>query len=73
MDMGRKAIRILNKTEDKVIHADGCVEKAYNFLETGEDDLEINMYGEVVESIPVDWWTGKPIEGMFIKIGRAHV
>ena len=40
MDMGRKAIRILNKTEDKVIHADGCVEKAYNFLETGEDDLE---------------------------------
>ena len=64
--MGRKAIRILNKTEDKVIHADGCVEKAYNFLETGEDDLEINMYGEVVESIPVDWWTGKPIEGMFI-------
>jgi ATP-dependent protease ClpP protease subunit len=44
----------------------GCAQKAYDFLETGEDELEINMYGEVVQSIPVDWWTGKPIDGMFI-------
>ena len=24
------------------------------------------MYGEVVESVPVDWWTGKPTEGLYI-------
>lgn len=44
----------------------GCIQKAYDFLETGEDGLEINMYGEVVQSIPMDFWTGKPIDGMFI-------
>ena len=27
---------------------------------------EITMYGDVVEKRPVDWWTGKPIEGNFI-------
>lgn len=46
--------------------AAGSVAKAYNFSLTGEDELEINMYGEVVESVPVDWWTGKPVEGMYI-------
>ncbi len=44
----------------------GCVKKAYGFLEISNEELEINMYGEVVESVPVDWWTGKPIEGMYI-------
>lgn len=43
-----------------------CVRKAYNFLEANSDELEINMYGEVVESIPVDWWTGEPVSGLFI-------
>lgn len=64
--MSRKMIRVMNRAETGMETADGYVERAYNFLETGEDDLEINMYGEVVESIPVDWWTGKPIDGMFI-------
>ena len=27
---------------------------------------ELTMYGEIVESQPVDWWTGEPIEGQFI-------
>lgn len=27
---------------------------------------ELNLYGEIVESKPVDFWTGKPIEGQFI-------
>ena len=40
--------------------------KAYNFVEIGDDELEVNMYGEVVENIPVDWWTGKKVEGLYI-------
>ena len=44
----------------------GEIRRAYNFTEPGESELEINMYGEVVESVPVDWWTGKPKEGMYI-------
>lgn len=27
---------------------------------------EITMYGDIYEDQPVDWWTGKPIEGQFI-------
>ncbi len=42
------------------------MEKAYNFVEKDNDELEINMYGEVVESIPVDFWTGEPVNGMYI-------
>lgn len=29
-------------------------------------NAEITMYGEIVEKQPVDWWTGKPIEGQYI-------
>lgn len=43
-----------------------CTDKAYNFLEIGDDELEVNMYGEVVETVPVDWWTGKRKEGLYI-------
>lgn len=42
------------------------MKKAYNFVEKDDNELEINMYGEVVESIPVDFWTGKPVNGMYI-------
>ncbi len=44
----------------------GSVKKAYDFVENNESELEINMYGEVVEDVPVDWWTGKPIGGLYI-------
>lgn len=44
----------------------GRAGKAYNFLEKGVDELEVNMYGEVVETVPVDWRTGKPVEGLYI-------
>lgn len=44
----------------------GCVRKAYNIAELGNGELEINMYGEVVQTIPVDWWTGKPMDGLYI-------
>ena len=30
------------------------------------ENAELIMYGEIVESQPVDWWTGEPIEGSYI-------
>lgn len=44
--------------------------KPYNITETGENDVEINMYGEIVETVPTDFWTGEPIEGNFIAVDR---
>lgn len=40
----------------------------YNIANVGENDAEINLYGEVVETRPVDWWTGQPVEGSFIAV-----
>lgn len=33
----------------------------------GGRKVEVNLYGEVVESVPTDWWTGEKIEGLFIE------
>lgn len=30
------------------------------------ENAELTMYGEIVESQPIDWWTGEPIEGSYI-------
>ena len=39
----------------------------YNIVVNEEaNSAEINMYGEVVATRPVDWWTGEPIPGNFI-------
>lgn len=41
--------------------------KPYNIATLDdEDSVEVNMYGEVVSEQPTDWWTGQPIEGLFI-------
>lgn len=41
--------------------------KPYNIVVNEDDNsAEINMYGEVVSTRPVDWWTGEPIPGNFI-------
>lgn len=42
--------------------------KPYNIVLEGDDGAKINMYGEVVQTRPVDWWTGQPIEGNFIAV-----
>lgn len=42
------------------------VPKFWNIAEINEEEAEITMYGEVMSRRPVDWWTGKPIEGLFI-------
>ncbi len=41
--------------------------KPYNIVVNEADNsAEINMYGEVVSTRPVNWWTGEPIPGNFI-------
>lgn len=40
--------------------------KFWDIAETGEDEAEITMYGEIVDHHPVDWWTGELEAGMFI-------
>lgn len=42
--------------------------KPYNIADTGVNDAEINMYGEVVDSRPVDWWTGETDNGEYIVV-----
>lgn len=41
------------------------LKKCYNITRTGSE-AELSMYGEVVQTRPVDFWTGKPITGDFI-------
>ena len=31
-----------------------------------DDSAEITLYGDVVETVPTDFWTGEPLEGNFI-------
>ena len=38
----------------------------YNITGADTDDVEIEMYGEIVETHPTDWWTGKPLDGLYI-------
>lgn len=42
--------------------------KPYNIILEGENGASIDMYGEVVQTRPVDFWTGKPMEGNFIAV-----
>lgn len=44
--------------------------KPYNFVEPDENSLEVNMYGQVVETRPVDWWSGEPIKGLYIVLAE---
>lgn len=40
--------------------------KAYNIVETEKNEAIIDLYGEVVASHPVDYWTGEPVNGNYI-------
>lgn len=42
--------------------------KPYNIVLDGDDGATVNLYGEVVATRPVDWWTGEPIPGNFIAV-----
>lgn len=42
--------------------------KPYTIAMVGDNDAEINLYGEVVQSHPTDWWTGEKVPGNFIAL-----
>ena len=44
--------------------------KAYQIQMKSDSEAEINLYGEVVDSTPVDVWTGKPVDGLFIALDQ---
>lgn len=37
-------------------------------IDRKDDEATLTLYGEIVEQIPVDWWTGEPVEGSFIAL-----
>ena len=61
--MKKKINRIVNTATMQMKALPGL--KPYNIIQNDED-VEIIMYGEVVETVPIDWWTGEPIDGLFI-------
>ena len=44
--------------------------KPYNIADVGENDAEINMYGEVVENRPTNFWTDEPVDGNYIVLSE---
>ncbi len=38
----------------------------YAMASTDGQNADITMYGQIVETQPIDWWTGKPISGQYI-------
>lgn len=43
--------------------------KPYNIaIDEENDTAEVNMYGEIVSSVPTDWWTGEKIDGLYIAL-----
>lgn len=61
--MSNSRMRIINAIPGMALNRNL---KPYNILENDDDTVEIDMYGEVVETQPVDWWTGKPVDGLYI-------
>lgn len=41
--------------------------QCYAMASKDGENAEITMYGDVVERVPVNWWTGKKAEGNFIE------
>lgn len=39
--------------------------KFWNLILDGEEEASLDIYGEITESHPTDWWTGEPVDGLF--------
>lgn len=39
-------------------------------VDVADDGLsaEVNLYGQIVETHPIDWWTGEKVDGLFIAL-----
>ncbi|MBQ7564606.1 MAG: ATP-dependent Clp protease proteolytic subunit [Lachnospiraceae bacterium] len=35
-----------------------------------KNSVEVELYGEVVENVPIDWWTGEKVSGLFIELSQ---
>ena len=44
--------------------------KCYAMATVDGLNAEITMYGEIVETVPVDWWTGEPVPGNYIELNE---
>lgn len=42
------------------------IKKFWNVASVSDDEGEITLYGDVVSSQPIDWWTGEPEPGNYI-------
>ena len=42
--------------------------QCYAMASKDGDNAEVTMYGDVVESTPTDWWTGKKLDGNYIAL-----
>lgn len=40
--------------------------KFWNLILDGEETASLDIYGEIAETHPVDWWTGQPVDGLFV-------
>lgn len=44
------------------------MKKPYEIIMKTDGEAEVNMYGEIVTTRPVDWWTGESVPGDFIVV-----
>lgn len=58
----RKTLRMINGAPA----AQATAPKFWNIASVSEDEGEITLYGEVVSSQPIDWWTGEALPGLYI-------
>lgn len=59
----------MSKSVFPFVHRPQAINIQRQFYTMASEDgqsAEITMYGEIVETQPVNWWTGKPVEGDFI-------
>ena len=40
--------------------------QAYTMAVVENKHAEMTLYGDIVETRPIDWWTDEPVEGNFI-------
>lgn len=42
------------------------IKPCYSMKQQSAETVDITMYGDIVKTRPVDWWSGEPVEGDFI-------
>ena len=50
--------------------ADPYIDRGVYAMGMEGDSADIELYGDIVEQQPIDWWTGKAVEGRFIILDK---